>query len=355
MTFGPEPAAGVDEHLPVLEAAQRFYATQLQQAPDVQGYLDRRGLPPELAARLGVGYAPDRWTCLLESLRRSGVRDDAAVAAGLAMRTSRPGVVDRLRHRIVLPVRDETGRLLGFTGRAAPGSSPNAPKYLDTLARGGKSRALHGLADGLACLARGATPVLVEGPLDRIAVTRVTGGRYVGLAPGGTGLTAQHIAALDRVTRLQGRHVVVAFDGDPAGHQAALAAYPLLRQAGALPELATLGVNSDPADLAVRSPRTLAAALRETTPLEDAVVDARLAEWTGRTQWAEGVSGALHSASRVVVELPAGRHARQVARIADRLDVPAAVVTGALLDVLDERVTQSSQGRASPSLALRVG
>jgi DNA primase len=345
--------AGVDVQ-DVLEAADDWYRDQLRRSPEARDYLTARGVPGDLADRLGLGYAPDRWRGLTDHLLRHRVSEERAVAAGLAMPTAR-NVCDKLRGRVVFPVRDETGHLVGFTGRAAPGSSPNAPKYLDTLARGGKSRALHGLADGLACLARGATPVLVEGPLDRIAVTRVTGGRYVGLAPGGTGLTAQHIAALDRVTRLQGRRVVVAFDGDPAGHQAALAAYPLLRQAGALPELATVGVNSDPADLAVRSPRTLAAALRETTPLEDAVVDARLAEWTGRTQWAEGVSGALHSASRVVVELPAGRHARQVARIADRLDVPAAVVTGALLDVLDERVTQSSQGRASPSLALRVG
>ncbi len=165
MSTPPAAGDGPDPRLTaVLEAAERFYATQLQQAPDVQGYLDRRGLPPELAARLGVGYAPDRWTSLLDHLAGRGILRDSAIAAGLAMPTSRPGVVDRLRRRVVLPVRDESGRLVGFTGRAAPGSSPSAPKYLDTLARGVKSRTLHGLADGRRLLERGATPVLCEGP-----------------------------------------------------------------------------------------------------------------------------------------------------------------------------------------------
>ncbi len=338
MTSGPErePAAEVDEHTPVLEAAQRFYATQLQQAPDVQGYLDRRGLPPELAARLGVGYAPDRWTCLLESIRRSGVRDDAAVAAGLAMRTSRPGVVDRLRHRIVLPVRDETGRLLGFTGRAAPGSSPNAPKYLDTLARGVKSRTLHGLADGRRLLEGGATPVLCEGPFDAHAVTRLTRGTYVGLAPGGTHLTAAHLAAIDTVSSLEGRRVVVAFDNDPAGQRAAVSSWQLLRDAGAVPDRLALPPGTDPSELAVTRPSRLQPALDAARPLDDAVVDTRLDRWTSRLRWSEGKIGALVDVAPVVLDVPPDRVARQVARIAQHLDISPAAVTTALVAALHD-------------------
>jgi DNA primase len=326
MSTGPAPD--------VLTAAHGWYRDQLRRSPEARAYLQSRGVPGDLAERLGLGYAPDRWRGLTDHLLRHGVSEDQAVAGGVAMPTAR-NVCDKLRGRVVFPVSDETGQLVGFTGRAAPGSSPNAPKYLDSLPRGMKGRALHGLADGRARLARGATPVFVEGPLDRIAVSRVTGGRCVGLAPGGTGLTAQHVAALDRVTRLQGRRVVVAFDGDRAGHQAALAAYPLLRQVGALPELATVGVNSDPADLALRSPRTLTAALRQTAPLEDAVVDARLAEWTGRLHWTTGKVAALNDVVRLVPGLPPDRVARQVARLADHLDLDHATVTAALVSTLD--------------------
>ncbi|MDP9407138.1 MAG: toprim domain-containing protein, partial [Actinomycetota bacterium] len=321
---------------PVLEAAQRFYATQLQQAPDVQGYLDRRGLPPELAARLGVGYAPDRWTCLLESLRQAGVREDAAVAAGLAMRTSRPGVVDRLRHRIVLPVKDETGRLVGFTGRAAPGSSPNAPKYLDTLARGVKSRTLHGLADGRRLLERGATPVLCEGPFDAHAVTRLTRGTYVGLAPGGTHLTAAHLAAIDTVSSLQGRRVVVAFDNDAAGQRAAVSSWQLLRDAGAVPDRLALPPGTDPSELAVTRPSRLQPALDAARPLDDAVVDTRLDRWTSRLRWSEGKIRALVDVAPVVLDVPPDRVARQVARIAQHLDISPTAVTTALVAALHD-------------------
>jgi DNA primase catalytic core len=343
---GPDPGPAV-----VLEAAQRFYASQLAGAPDVQGYLDRRGLPPELATRLGFGYAPGRWTGLLESLRRSGVRDDETVAAGLAMRTSRPGVVDRLRSRVVLPVRDETGRLVGFTGRAAPGSSPNAPKYLDTLARGVKSRTLHGLADGRRLLERGATPVLCEGPFDAHAVTRLTRGGYVGLAPGGTHLSADHLAALGSVAPLGGRRVVVAFDADRAGQRATHAVYGLLRQVGAVPDAAVLPAGLDPAELGTASPTRLVRALNTAGPLEDLLVDSRLAAWAPHLRWAEGTAGALTDLGQLLTTVPPDRVARQVTRVARHLAVNPAVITGVLVNALDQPAVASP--RPPPPAAAR--
>ncbi len=115
--------------------------------PRGRDYLTARGVPGDLADRLGLGYAPDRWRGLTDHLLRHRVSEERAVAAGLAMPTAR-NVCDKLRGRVVFPARDETGHLVGFTGRAAPGSSPNAPKYLDTLARGGKSRLCTGWPTG---------------------------------------------------------------------------------------------------------------------------------------------------------------------------------------------------------------
>lgn len=134
-------------------------------------YLGSRGLgrplPPPRAR-----YAPSGWRGLCDHLNRQGVDDARLVRANLGMTTSRGAVVERLPHRIVFPVRDEDRQPVGFTGRAAPGSSDAAPKYLDTLERGVKSRVLHGL--GL--LEQGAVPVLVEGPVDRLAVSIVGAG-----------------------------------------------------------------------------------------------------------------------------------------------------------------------------------
>src|SRR5450759_4065924 len=181
-----------------------------------------------------LGYAPPGWTALVDHLRARGYTDAQLLDAGVGLRTRRGGV---FRDRLMFPVRDAGGdRVVGFLGRALT-ESDDTPKYLNSPATAlyRKGDVLYGLGaePSRQALAAGARPVLVEGPLDAIAVTAGGASRYVGVAPCGTALTAAQVAALDTAAGpMAERGVLVAFDNDPGGRQASLRAYELLRQRG---------------------------------------------------------------------------------------------------------------------------
>ena len=134
---------------------------------------------------------------------------------------------------------------------------------------------------------------------------------------------------------LADRGVSVAFDADPAGRQAALRAYPLLRAAGAWPTAASLPDGQDPASLAqYRGPAALRAALDAAVPLADLVVDERLARWTGRLHWAEGQIGAARDAAGLIATFPSEHVGRQVLRVARQLGLEPAELTSVVVDAV---------------------
>ena len=136
-------------------------------------YLRKRGITAAAMGEWHIGYAPGGWTALTELPPRPRPPDDAIQAAGLARVSSRGTLIDHFRDRVMLPVHDEQGTLAGFIGRARPGAGPAIPKYLNGPATSTyqKGDLLFGLHRGRDHLARGATPVIVEGPFDAIAVT----------------------------------------------------------------------------------------------------------------------------------------------------------------------------------------
>jgi DNA primase len=203
----------------------------------------------------------------------------------------------------MFPVHAASGeRIVGFLGRALA-EDAGTPKYLNSPAAAlyRKGELLYGLGTEPTrrALAAGARPVLVEGPLDAIAVTSAGAARLVGVAPCGTALTAAQVAPLETAAgSLAERGVLVALDADSGGRQASLRAYELLRPTGAWPTAAVLADGLDPAALAHQhSPEAPRTGLDGATPLADLVVDERLARWADRLRWAEGrVSAAVRGA-----------------------------------------------------------
>src|SRR5664280_2867598 len=157
-----------------------------------------------------------------------------------------------------------------------------------------------------------------------------------GVAPCGTALTAAQVAALDTAAGpLAERGVLVAFDHDPGGRQAALRGYELLRSTGAWPTSASLPDGLDPAALAQqRGLEALRSALDNAPPLADLVVDDRLARWADRLHWAEGRVGAARDAAAVLATLPPEQVGRQVLRVAERVGLDHAEVTRAVTDAV---------------------
>jgi DNA primase len=327
------------------EEAARFFQERLS-GSWVPGYLADRGFGPDVLARWQAGYAPAGWAELAGHLRQLGYHDEVIEEAGLARRSPRGTLVDTFRDRAMLPIRSAEGTVVAFIGRAAPAAGTGVPKYLNSHGTElyDKSAVLFGLWEAREALAAGARPVIVEGPLDAMAVTGVGGGRYAGVAPCGTALTAQHLAALNAVADLGAAGVLVAFDSDQAGRHAAVRAYHLLIQSTSEVEAVVLPPGQDPAQvLGDQGSEALAAILSQRVrPLADLVVDAELDRWSRWLCHAEGQINALRAAAPLIAAMPVAHVTRQVARVAERLDLDHSIVTGAVTDALPEVIARSA-------------
>ena len=289
----------------VLLDAEQFYTSQLagSWAP---AYLRKRCITPEAMGEWHIGYAPRGRTALTSYLRGRGHHADAIQAAGLARLSSRGTLIDHFRDRVMLPVHDEQGTLAGFIGRARPGTGPNVPKYLNGPATSTyqKGDLLFGLHHARGHLARGATPIIVEGPFDAIAVTLADPDHYAGLAPCGTALTSRQAAALSRAADLRHTGILVAFDNDTAGRKAAVRAYGILWPISDRLQSVTLPGN-DPAEiLETDGAAALQMILQDRVrPLSAVVIDAYLDPWQRRLRDPEGPLLAMRGTATLIAGL----------------------------------------------------
>jgi DNA primase len=347
----------------VHQLAVTFYRAQLHAsggpAQPAVALLTARGVTRDQALGAQLGYAPPAWDALVEHLRSAGIDDRELAASGLVVQTSRGTLIDRFRDRIIFPIHILSGQTIALLGRAMDPTVTDrtgapVPKYLNSpeTAIYHKGAVLYGLtAAATAALRTGATPVLVEGPMDVLAVNAAgtissppagaadgaaSTPEFVGVAPCGTALTAGQVALLDAAGGgLAAGGVVTAFDGDQAGHGANSRAFELLRAVGAWPNTAAMPAGQDPALLFQQhGPAKLLAALHAAAglPLADVVIDERITRYSDQLRWPEGRLSACRSAAGVIATLPAEQVGRQVARLAARLDLPTATVTDLVLE-----------------------
>ena len=307
------------------QLAAHFYQDQFA-GSWAQPYLtDRFGVDLSGDRNVRPGYAPAGWTTLVHHLHTLGVTDMEMLTAGLATTASTGRLIDRFRDRAVFPIiHDDV--VLGFVGRRHPDRTDTdtaGPKYLNTA-----DTPLFHKGDQLFAperlLATGAIPVIVEGPMDAIAVTLATGGRYAGVAPLGTSLTDEQAAQLVA----WGRQPVVATDADLPGRAAAERDYWILTPHGHDPLFAHLPDGTDPADLlATGRASVLTDALTTAGPLGDVLIDERFAHLPPADAAIEAV--------RIVAAQPATKWETGVQQIADRLDLPPSVIRYTLKDLAD--------------------
>lgn len=220
----PRDATAIPDHnaplLALLDHAQQYYLRQLADHPAARvatTYLQRRGVSPEIAREFAIGFAPPGWDNLLSEFAPEGTLAQITplVDAGLAIpRDPGPGHYDRFRQRLMFPIRDLRGRVLGFGGRVL---GDDQPKYLNSPETSvfHKGRELYGLYEARQHL-RGDTPALVvEGYLDVVALAQF-GIRNV-VATLGTAITENHLQKLFK----HSSDLIFCFDGDAAGRRAA--------------------------------------------------------------------------------------------------------------------------------------
>jgi DNA primase len=288
-----------------------------------RAYLQERGVPQDLIERFQLGYAPPGWDGLLRELGRHRAPLDRALEAGLiAERQTGDGHYDRFRSRLVFPITEPTGKVVGFGGR---GLADETPKYLNTpespIYR--KGRALFGLSLAVDAIRQKGRAVVVEGYFDLIALHRV--GIEEGVAPCGTALTADHARRLRRYTR----EVIMLFDGDEAGQRAAERSLPVLSEAGLRVRGAFLPSGDDPDTLLCRDgEEALRACVERAVPLIEHLIDERfgmkpLSEWEA-SDMAQSFGPLL---AAVPDEIERASYER---RIASRLQLPPSVVSRSL-------------------------
>jgi DNA primase len=240
-------------------------------------YLRSRGITRELAQRFQIGAAPAKWDGLLRHLERAGQPPAAAEKAGLvAQRRDGDGRYDRFRGRVIFPILDPSGRVLGFGGRQLD-DEDGTPKYLNTSETPvyRKSRVLFGLPQALDAIRSAGRVVVVEGYFDVLALHRA--GIEQVVAPCGTALTSDHGKRIRRYAP----EVVLLFDGDEAGRQAAERALPTLLAEGLRVRAAFLAPGDDPDTLLEREgPEALRACLEDAVPLLRHLMDRQFSRKT---------------------------------------------------------------------------
>jgi len=272
----------------LLASAAEMYRNQLLHpgANAVLGYVRvRRGLTPETIETFQFGYAPDSWNFILQGLGALGHSEDEIIDVGLAVRNDNGRVYDRFRNRLMIPIRDERGRVVGFGGRAL--SSDDPAKYINSpgTALFDKSRLLFGLDSAKAAIRETGTAVVVEGYMDVIQAYQA-GYRNV-VAQMGTAMTE---AQIRRLAPRYARKIVMALDADEAGQSATRRSLEVARQtlqrdfAGRLSiDIRILQVPSgkDPDDFLRESPGQWGALVESAQDVADFVIDMETAALSG--------------------------------------------------------------------------
>lgn len=196
---------------PMLRAA-RFYKEQLKASPKAIDYLKHRGLTGEIAARFGLGYAPDEWQGLQKIF--PDYNDQTLVECGLVIVNDQGRRYDRFRDRIMFPILDQRGNVIGFGGRVI---GAGEPKYLNSPETPlfEKGRELYGLPQARKAIHEADTVIVVEGYMDVVGLAQLGVENVV--ATLGTAATGANVQKLLR----QANRVVFCFDRDAAGDRAA--------------------------------------------------------------------------------------------------------------------------------------
>jgi len=229
---GPSTSNGINRSRLVAAntAAAEFYQSQLQLPAAQHGrdFLQKRGFDKAAAQSFGVGYAPDEWDALYKYLRTKGFSDIEISTAGLSKEGTR-GPIDRYRNRLIWPVKDISGDVVGFGARKlASDDVDQGPKYLNTAETPiyKKSQILYGLDMAKKEIAKKRQVVIVEGYTDVMAAHLA--GVTTAVATCGTAFGDDHIRVIRRLLMdddaFRGE-VIFTFDGDAAGQKAALRAF----------------------------------------------------------------------------------------------------------------------------------
>ncbi|MFD9504092.1 DNA primase [Streptomyces sp. NPDC060035] len=313
---GYNPSHQRGERIRLVEAhkiAADFYREQLDgpEAEIGRKFLAGRGFDQDAAAHFGVGYSPAGWDHLTRYLRGKGFSDKELITSGLSQ-DGRRGPIDRFRGRLMWPISDTSGEIVGFGARKLR-DDDNGPKYLNTPETSiyKKSQVLYGIDLAKKDIAKVSRAVVVEGYTDVMACHLA--GITTAIATCGTAFGNDHIKILRRLLMDNGSaRVIFTFDGDAAGQKAALRAFEDDQKFAAETYIAIAPDNMDPCDLRLAKGDDAVRDLVEPrTPLFEFALRQIVARYDLETP--AGRAAALDEAAQVVAKIKTSSVQREVA------------------------------------------
>jgi len=249
----------------ISQSAKDFFKKQLEQSTETLNYLKERGLKKETIEEFELGLAPNKFDDLSRYLTNSGYDIKDVERAGLIFKTERGSYVDRFRERIMFPLYNHFGKVVGFSGRVLPrleSEKPELGKYINTPETliFNKSRILYGFHKTKKHILEQKSVVLVEGQMDFLMAYQ-DGVKNV-IATSGTALTFDHLKTIRRLAE----QLILCFDNDEAGFNAVERAIDLANANDFNVKILTLQDFKDPAEAAQKSPGALAGLIKETKP-----------------------------------------------------------------------------------------
>ncbi|MEU9380504.1 DNA primase [Streptomyces sp. NPDC048279] len=304
---GYNPSHQRGERIRLVEAhkiAAGWYAEQLATGPEAETgrvFLAERGFDQAAAVHFGVGYSPQGWDHLTRYLRGKGFTDKELLLSGLSQE-GRRGPIDRFRGRLMWPIRDIGGEVVGFGARKLY-EADNGPKYLNTpdTAIYKKSQVLYGIDLAKQSIAKSSRAVVVEGYTDVMACHLA--GVTTAIATCGTAFGGEHIKILRRLLMDNGSaRVIFTFDGDAAGQKAALRAFEDDQKFAAETYIAIAPDGMDPCELRLAKGDEAVADLAEPrTPLFEFALRQIVARYDLDTP--AGRAAALDEAAPIVARI----------------------------------------------------
>lgn len=275
--FEPKEKSEKDNLYSVLEKAVFFFEKKFDEEPSAKEYLKNRGVTDETIKKFRIGFAPNDWRQLLTYLKEKGVKESDMLKVGLVkQKDSVEGAnsyYDVFRGRIMFPIADSSGRVVGFSGRILI-PDDKSPKYLNTpeTVLFNKSDILFGLDKAKKDIKLKDYSILVEGQMDLVMMHQV--GLTNTVASSGTALTANHLSKLKRFSD----RIMMSFDSDSAGFNASDRSAKIALSLGMDLKLVSMPKGKDPADLAKDDPEVLKECFRNSKSIVDFYVDTLLTQ-----------------------------------------------------------------------------
>lgn len=314
--FGSSPGARErrEKLLAINKQAARTFHRWLHGPEGAEGlaYLQRRGLSRRTLTNFGLGFAPNRWDGLITELSAQGYDKRDLLDAGLAVSNKDGRIYDRFRNRVMFPIIDVRGNVIGFGGRVMDDSTP---KYLNSPDTPVYNKSRNVFALNIAKTSKAGRVILTEGYMDTIALHQA--GFDNAVASLGTALTEEHGQLLAR----HFQEAVIAYDGDGAGVKAAQRAIPILEKAGMKVKVLRMAGAKDPDEFIKAYGRGAFAKLLDQSENQ---VDYRLAQLRKKYDLADDSQKVafLQDAAQLVSALPSavereiyGGHAAQAAGV----------------------------------------